>query len=176
MLWALLLIFYAAHWEKFVTGVLYLPWTYDAGMFALALLYLATAFIGSNWWTAPIIGSISAVKILRYGSYILLAQGLFSCFYKVYVCYTNGNTDRTLKEILVPIFTMGSFLLVSILFEFSKKFFLLLSKLDHFLHYLVHGSFLGRQFRVSTRDIHVLYFYALAQFSQILRHALLFVK
>lgn len=32
IMWAIFLNFYISHWEKYNTGVLYLPWAYDLGM------------------------------------------------------------------------------------------------------------------------------------------------
>jgi len=42
--------FYLSHWEKYNTGVLFLPWGYDASQLALMLVYLITFFFGVDLW------------------------------------------------------------------------------------------------------------------------------
>jgi len=49
--------FYLSHWEKYNTGVLFLPWGYDASQLALMFVYLVTFFFGVDLWkfTFPVI-------------------------------------------------------------------------------------------------------------------------
>jgi len=42
--------FYLSHWEKYNTGVLFLPWGYDASQLALMVVYLLTYFFGVGMW------------------------------------------------------------------------------------------------------------------------------
>uniref|UniRef100_A0A5K3EXR9 Sn-12-diacylglycerol ethanolamine-and cholinephosphotransferase n=1 Tax=Mesocestoides corti TaxID=53468 RepID=A0A5K3EXR9_MESCO len=42
--------FLISHWEKSLTGVLYLPWTYDFGQLALVLLFVITFFTSPSIW------------------------------------------------------------------------------------------------------------------------------
>jgi ethanolaminephosphotransferase len=39
--------FYLTHWEKFITGILYLPWSYDASQLGTLVIYLV------HWWFGP---------------------------------------------------------------------------------------------------------------------------
>lgn len=40
--------FFISHWEKYNTGVLFLPWGYDASQIGLALVYVVTAMYGAE--------------------------------------------------------------------------------------------------------------------------------
>lgn len=46
--------FYLPHWEKYNTGVLFLPWTYDAMQLSLLGIFLLTAARGVAYWQMPI--------------------------------------------------------------------------------------------------------------------------
>ena len=46
ILWSIFLSFHLSHWEKYLTGVMYLPWSYDFSMLGGTLLYLITSVAG----------------------------------------------------------------------------------------------------------------------------------
>ena len=46
ILWSIFLSFHLSHWEKYLTGVMYLPWSYDFAMLGGTLLYLITSVAG----------------------------------------------------------------------------------------------------------------------------------
>ena len=48
--------FYIAHWEKYNTSVMFLPWAYDISQIWLAGSYLATFAFGLGLWKIPIPG------------------------------------------------------------------------------------------------------------------------
>jgi len=48
--WAIFFTFYFSHWEKYNTGVLYLPWTYDASQLALFILYILSFLFTHEIW------------------------------------------------------------------------------------------------------------------------------
>lgn len=50
IMWNVLINFYLSHWEKYNTGVLFLPWGYDASMLATMLIYIITSITGHNIW------------------------------------------------------------------------------------------------------------------------------
>ncbi|CAG0905271.1 unnamed protein product [Cyprideis torosa] len=49
-LWNVLICFYLSHWEKYNTGLLYLPWSYDFSMLTCALVFLITGVLGHELW------------------------------------------------------------------------------------------------------------------------------
>lgn len=48
--WTVFLNFYVSHWEKYITGVLFLPWGYDFSMWGSTGLYLVTWWFGYGVW------------------------------------------------------------------------------------------------------------------------------
>lgn len=68
--WAVFLTFYLSHWEKYNTGILYLPWSYDATQVALFVMYLLTYHYGHTYWNFNVTGTdISAGKLFEYVSH-----------------------------------------------------------------------------------------------------------
>ena len=46
ILWSIFFSFHLSHWEKYLTGVMYLPWSYDFSMLGGTLIYLITSVTG----------------------------------------------------------------------------------------------------------------------------------
>ncbi|KAL7669483.1 hypothetical protein ACOME3_010138 [Neoechinorhynchus agilis] len=66
LLWFIYISFFISHWEKYNTGVLYLPWSYDLSMLLLALCYyLVFKYTPQLFqFTFPIIGLTFARAVL----------------------------------------------------------------------------------------------------------------
>lgn len=129
--WAVFVTFYLSHWEKYNTGILYLPWSYDLSQIALFVLYVITYIYTPKAWKhkLPIL-NISTGQIFEivthgknpYPSFdsnlmpfilFLVMSFLLSVpvtVYNVYCCYKS----RTLKQPniwessrpLIPILTL----------------------------------------------------------------------
>lgn len=50
VVWTVLFSFYASHWEKYNTGVLYLPWGYDFGMWGSTIMFFTTWIWTFKMW------------------------------------------------------------------------------------------------------------------------------
>lgn len=48
--WTVFLTFFLSHWEKYNTGILYLPWSYDITQITLFLLYLLSYAYSYKFW------------------------------------------------------------------------------------------------------------------------------
>ncbi|XP_010780570.1 ethanolaminephosphotransferase 1 isoform X2 [Notothenia coriiceps] len=55
ILWVVLFSFILSHWEKYNTGILFLPWGYDISQVTISLVYLVTAVVGVETWYQPIL-------------------------------------------------------------------------------------------------------------------------
>ncbi|KAF2984271.1 hypothetical protein EK904_012005 [Melospiza melodia maxima] len=53
LLWVVLFSFILSHWEKYNTGILFLPWGYDVSQVTISIVYIVTAFVGVEAWYAP---------------------------------------------------------------------------------------------------------------------------
>ena len=85
--WNVYLCFLVSHWEKYNTGVLYLPWGqpytlyflvciallcagYDFSMLGSFILYLVTAAAGTGLWKSPLPGGLYPAQILEPACYL----------------------------------------------------------------------------------------------------------
>jgi len=55
-----LITFLSSHWEKYNTGILYLPWGYDVSQLAAFLIYVTTFLGGYEFWKFTLPGGITA--------------------------------------------------------------------------------------------------------------------
>lgn len=55
ILWVVLFSFILSHWEKYNTGILFLPWGYDASQVTISIVYIITAVVGVETWYKPIL-------------------------------------------------------------------------------------------------------------------------
>lgn len=89
--WTIFITFYFSHWEKYNTGILYLPWSYDATQLALTVLYLVTWFNGYGVWKnlIPIFDGVSLGQLFEYVSYREFS--LFCCCLRITNCDPIGT-------------------------------------------------------------------------------------
>ncbi|GAB5569991.1 choline/ethanolaminephosphotransferase 1 isoform X1 [Prionailurus iriomotensis] len=50
LLWVVLFSFILSHWEKYNTGILFLPWGYDISQVTISFVYIVTAIVGVEAW------------------------------------------------------------------------------------------------------------------------------
>ncbi|KXJ21208.1 ethanolaminephosphotransferase 1 [Exaiptasia diaphana] len=100
-----LLGFFLAHWEKYNTGVLNLPWAYDGSQLSITGVYLLTYAFGTEFWKSEMaylgIKYTDGFRIIVYGSCIFLTTPM--CLYSVYIAHKN-NSGRgiSVTEGLMP--------------------------------------------------------------------------
>jgi len=72
--WSVFVTFYLSHWEKYNTGILYLPWSYDMTQVALFVMYLLSFWYGHSFWKFDVGGISSGCifeAVTHIGSYAL---------------------------------------------------------------------------------------------------------
>ncbi|KAK9701843.1 CDP-alcohol phosphatidyltransferase, partial [Popillia japonica] len=50
VLWNVIVNFHLTHWEKYNTGVLFLPWSYDFSMWSVTIIFLIAGIYGHEVW------------------------------------------------------------------------------------------------------------------------------
>ena len=70
LFWNVYFCFLISHWEKYNTGVLYLPWGYDFSMVTSFVMYLVTSVWGTSLWKQPLVGGVYPSHILEVGCYL----------------------------------------------------------------------------------------------------------
>ncbi|XP_031556916.1 ethanolaminephosphotransferase 1-like [Actinia tenebrosa] len=99
--------FYLAHWEKYNTGVLNLPWAYDASQLSITIVYLMTFALGVEFWKTQVniydleLQYSDAFRIIVYASCAFITFPM--CAYSVYVAHvTNAGRGVSFMEGLAP--------------------------------------------------------------------------
>ncbi len=71
VLWTVFFVFHISHWEKYNTGVMNLPWSYDVAMLAGTALYLVNGLFGTDIWKVRLPGNQPVGPIFEVTVYIL---------------------------------------------------------------------------------------------------------
>lgn len=100
-----LLTFILTHWEKYNTGVLFLPWAYDTSQVTLVIVYLLTAAFGVDAWHRPFIFGYYLFDLL---TVMLLGGSIFlsvpQTLYNIFMAYLNKTLKKhSLYEGLLPL-------------------------------------------------------------------------
>ncbi|XP_068084293.1 ethanolaminephosphotransferase 1 isoform X2 [Anabrus simplex] len=110
-LWNVFINFHLSHWEKYNTGVLFLPWGYDASMVAAILIFLVTSIYGHRAWTFMLPGNISAGQMFELTFYVCaLLSNLPMCMWNVYKSYRDKTGKmRPFQEAVRPLVPVATF-------------------------------------------------------------------
>nr|XP_033792604.1 ethanolaminephosphotransferase 1 isoform X2 [Geotrypetes seraphini] len=104
LLWVVLFSFILSHWEKYNTGILFLPWGYDISLVTISVVYIVTAVVGVEAWCMPIIydffyKDLFTLMIIGCAFCVTLPMSL----YNVYKGYKNKTLKHSsLYESLLP--------------------------------------------------------------------------
>lgn len=121
-------MFFVAHWEKFVTGVLYLPWTYDLSMIALMILYVYVGVFGSHFWTVTLVANsplpfrVTILNLFRCGFVLGTVGGILQSMIKVVQAKRAGKSTRSLTEIMIPWISMTLSVVMFALWTFAGPY------------------------------------------------------
>ncbi|XP_029641489.1 ethanolaminephosphotransferase 1 [Octopus sinensis] len=116
--------FFCSHWEKYNTGVLFLPWGYDASQLAMTVFYLVTYFGGYEMWKfiVPVLNIPASVMVE-----IIVHMGFIgitfpTTFINIYRSYKNKTGKmRSFTEATRPLVsTVFLFTLLLLWAIFSK--------------------------------------------------------
>lgn len=72
LLWLILGSFIISHWEKYNTGILFLPWSYDLSQVGMTFLFFGTFLFGQKIWyfrIGPILFT-QVVVVVIYGKFL----------------------------------------------------------------------------------------------------------
>lgn len=105
ILWNVFVNFYLSHWEKYNTGVLFLPWGYDASMLATILVFILTSIGGHEAWKFYLPGGVSAGIMFEMLLYVsALVSNLPVVLWNIYKSYRDKTGKmRTLTEAIRPL-------------------------------------------------------------------------
>lgn len=77
LLWLLCVNFLCSHWEKYNTGIMYLPWAYDASQVTIFVCYIVTGIYGTKIWDYEVagLGGYSCTAVMKW---LLYAGSVFT--------------------------------------------------------------------------------------------------
>ncbi|XP_062507206.1 ethanolaminephosphotransferase 1-like [Corticium candelabrum] len=75
--------FYTTHWEKFVTGVMYLPWSYDVSQVAILFAYIACWWSGTEVFHVKVFWDVAPVQIVAFILFGSTAAGIVSSVWNI---------------------------------------------------------------------------------------------
>ncbi|CAF4873669.1 unnamed protein product [Pieris macdunnoughi] len=115
VMWNLLLNFYISHWEKYNTGVLFLPWGYDFSMWASTFFFMWTGVKGTGYYKKYIFGSYTLANAFEW---VIYGTGVFTnlpvALYNIYLSYKlRTGKMRNPLEAIRPVWSILSVFLVS---------------------------------------------------------------
>jgi len=117
LFWNVYFCFLISHWEKYNTGILYLPWGYDFSMLSSFCLYLITAVGGQGMWKFLLPGGISLGPLLEASMYVgNVGLSLPVALYNIRQSYREGTgKNRTLVECVRPLVSTAVAMFLSFL-------------------------------------------------------------
>ncbi|XP_055298290.1 ethanolaminephosphotransferase 1 isoform X2 [Sitodiplosis mosellana] len=124
IIWNVFLNFYLTHFEKYNTGVLYLPWAYDFTMWGVTIVLMITGIFGIEMWRFTLPGGYTPAFAFEMTLYI---SGLISShpfiIYRIIVSYTKRTGKmRPFIEAVRPLFPFVLlFIITTIWVIFSRN-------------------------------------------------------
>ncbi|KAJ8721597.1 hypothetical protein PYW07_002372 [Mythimna separata] len=115
LIWNIFFNFYLTHWEKYNTGVMFLPWGYDFTMIGSCILLLVTSVFGPEAWHIPLPGGIApgvVFEFVLYFSAMLTSQTVI--LWNIYKSYRDGTGKmRSFSEAVRPLVPLFVFFALS---------------------------------------------------------------
>lgn len=114
VMWNLLLNFYLSHWEKYNTGVLFLPWGYDFSMWASTFVFLWTGVRGTVFYKKYAFGSYTLANVFEF---VIYGTGVITnlpvALYNVHQSYKlRTGKMRSFGEAIRPLWSFLSMVIV----------------------------------------------------------------
>ncbi|CAH4037838.1 ethanolaminephosphotransferase 1 [Pieris brassicae] len=115
VIWNIFINFYLTHWEKYNTGVMFLPWGYDFTMIGSCILLLVTSVIGPQAWHVGLPGGLTPgiiFEVTLYLSAMLTSQTVI--LWNIYKSYRDKTGKmRSFTETIRPLIPLAVFFVLS---------------------------------------------------------------
>jgi len=110
IMWLIMSAFIISHWEKYNTGVLVLPWSYDLSQVGMTLCFFVTYFVGQKFWFMRIPylpGDVSLIAAIEICIYVAsLGLSLPFSIQNMYNAFANKtNKQSSVYESVRPLFS-----------------------------------------------------------------------
>lgn len=124
VIWNVFLNFYLTHVEKYITGVMFLPWAYDFTMWGVILTLLITCLFGTQMWRMPLPFGLTPANAFEI---LLIVSGMISShpiiIKNIYRSYKNRTGKmRSFMEAARPLFAfLWLFIITLVWVTFSRN-------------------------------------------------------
>ncbi|XP_049867883.1 ethanolaminephosphotransferase 1 [Pectinophora gossypiella] len=117
VIWNIFINFYLTHWEKYNTGVMFLPWGYDFTMIGSCILLLVTSVVGPRAWHVQLPGGVTpglVFELVLYFSAMITSQTII--LWNIYKSYRDKTGKmRSFPEAVRPLLPLLAFFTLSTL-------------------------------------------------------------
>ncbi|XP_058801369.1 ethanolaminephosphotransferase 1-like [Phymastichus coffea] len=105
ILWNVFINFHLSHWEKYNTGVLFLPWSYDASMLGTVIVFIITYIGGHEFWKFDLPWGINAGSMFEMFLYLnAIVSSLPVVLWNIYKSYRDETGKmRSFSEAIRPL-------------------------------------------------------------------------
>ncbi|VDK69888.1 unnamed protein product [Onchocerca ochengi] len=99
-------VFIVSHWEKYNTGILFLPWNYDLSQYGLALFYLFTFFKGTEYLQFYVFSGFTIALCFEFTFYVCCYVSFMVSARNIYLSYFVNRTGKqdNFYEICLPLY------------------------------------------------------------------------
>lgn len=97
IMWLILVSFIVSHWEKYNTGIMFLPWSYDLSQLGMTFLFLSTWMFGQEVWffRLPFFNNLPSTKVIEAAIWIFaIGLSVPPSVWNMYKAYVN----KTFKQ------------------------------------------------------------------------------
>ncbi|XP_011181121.2 ethanolaminephosphotransferase 1 [Zeugodacus cucurbitae] len=117
--WMVFFNFYVSHWEKYNTGVLYLPWGYDLSMWGSTAMYLLTWWFGYEFWQQTLPFGITLGLMMEFVLHISAMANTPMVVINVYNSYVQRTGKmRCFSEAMRPLWPLLAFIVIMLLWPY----------------------------------------------------------
>merc|ERR1711990_1434282 len=95
LLWILSVNFLCSHWEKYNTGIMYLPWGYDISQVTIFVCYIISATKGTTFFYDSHIFGLTLVQLLKFTLYAGSVFTIVISVKNVIHVWRNGTCKQT---------------------------------------------------------------------------------
>lgn len=109
ILWLILLSFIVSHWEKYNTGIMFLPWSYDLSQIGMTFLFFLTWMFGQEVWFFRIsfLGDLPSTRVVEIIIYVgSIGLSIPFSVYNMYLASVNKTfKQKSIYEAVRPLFS-----------------------------------------------------------------------
>ncbi|KAF6203595.1 hypothetical protein GE061_001927 [Apolygus lucorum] len=117
VVWNVFLTFYITHWEKYITGTLFLPWGYDLSMLSTTAVFVFMYFTDQSLWAYKVTENLHLGHMVETIFYLTsIIPTLPVCVLNIRKSYIEKTgKNLALKEAIRPLAPLATFAFVTIL-------------------------------------------------------------